>query len=161
MYSLCLPKIKTAFTASLLVFIFTWALIAPPVSTGATTDLEARPQGSAGATRGFEERWGVKPIAIRLTARDYFLDFRYRVIDPDKAGGLMRRGKDFYLIDLASGTRLPVPLTKIGPLRASGVTPKKDRNYVIMFSNVDKIIKKGSKVTVVIGNFRSENLTVE
>jgi hypothetical protein len=41
------------------------------------------------------------------------------------------------------------------------VQPKADRQYVVLFSNLNKIVKRGNKVTVVIGDFKAENLTVE
>ena len=120
-------------------------------------------QASKPATRAetIKKRWGIQIRGIRLTGADYFLDFRYRVKDPEKASALQRRQEKVYLIDQATGTKLPVPITKVGPLRATGVKPKPNREYVILFSNVNKIIKRGSKVTVVIGNFRAKNLVVE
>ena len=106
------------------------------------------------------EKWGVEPVALRLTAADHFIDFRYRVIDPDKAKALLSRDNTPYLIDEASGKVHTVPLTKLGSLRASSVKPKANRNYVVLFGNTNKIIKKGSLVTVVIGEFRAEHLRV-
>ena len=98
------------------------------------------------------EKWGVEPVALRLTAADHFIDFRYRVIDPDKAKALLSRDNTPYLIDEASGKVHTVPLTKLGSLRASSVKPKANRNYVVLFGNTNKIIKKGSLVTVVISS---------
>lgn len=108
-----------------------------------------------------EKTWGIRPLNVRLTASDHFLDFRYRILDPDKAAMLTKRDKKAYLIDQASGKRVTVPVTKLGPLRGTDVKPKKDRVYVVLFSNTDNTVKKGSKVTIVIGDFRAENLVVE
>jgi hypothetical protein len=113
------------------------------------------------AADSIEEKWGIKIGAIRLTARDYMLDFRYRVKDPDKAAPILRRGQEAFLIDQATGKKLPVPTTKVGPMRSTTVQPKADRQYVVLFSNLNKIVKRGNKVTVVIGDFKAENLTVE
>ena len=103
-------------------------------------------------------------MAIRLTGVDYFVDFRYVITDPEKAKTVLRRGKqnkEVYLLDQKTGKKFPVPVTKIGPLRATTLSPKKGRQYTILFSNVGKSIKKGDKVSVIIGKFKVENLTVE
>ena len=46
-------------------------------------------------------------------------------------------------------------------MRAIGTKPKADKVYEIMFANNVGVIKRGSEVTVVIGEFRAENLVVE
>ncbi len=45
------------------------------------------------------------------------LDMRYRVVDREKAKNALKRGAQIYLIDQASGTKLPVPdMAKVGKL---------------------------------------------
>jgi len=110
-----------------------------------------------------EEKWGVKFESLRTSANGNLLDFRYRILDPEKAAYLVDRRNKAYLIDQASGKALSVPTTaKVGPLRQTvryGL-PKKDRIYFILFGN-HGLIKPGNKVSVVIGDFKLENLTVE
>jgi hypothetical protein len=108
-----------------------------------------------------EERWGIEIVSIRLSASDYMLDFRYRVIDPEKAHMFTQKEIKPYLIDQATGKKLPVARTRLGPMRQTAVTPVSGRNYAILFGNTNKVVKVGSKVTVVIGDFKAENLTVE
>jgi hypothetical protein len=107
-----------------------------------------------------EKKWGIRPLSIQLTAAGNMLDYRFRVIDPDKAMLLMKRGDKAYLIDQASGVQLSVPRTKVGPLRQTGTKPKAGKVYPILFSNTGKVIKSESKVTLVIGDFRMENIVV-
>lgn len=107
-----------------------------------------------------EEQWGVRPVAIRLAAANHFLDFRFKIIDPEKAVQLMQRNTHAYVIDEASGKVLPVPITKLGPLRANAIKPKADKHYTILFSNSGRHVKPGSRVTVVIGTFKAEHLIV-
>jgi hypothetical protein len=109
----------------------------------------------------FESRWGIHIEAVRLTAEGHLIDFRYRVVDPYKAENLMRRGDQAYLIDQASGAQLPVPVTKVGQLRGTGQKPTAGRIYTVMFSSGAGVVRQGSAVTVVIGEFRAENLVVE
>ncbi len=108
-----------------------------------------------------EDRWGVKILPIRLTANDYMIDFRFEVIDADKARPLIAKDAKPNLIDETSGAKLSVPDTgKLGSLRAKG-KPIDNRTYFIIYSNPKGLVKKGSKVTVVIGDFKAENLVVE
>ncbi len=119
---------------------------------------ESKEQGEV----SLEDRWGIKVLSIRQSAGGYMLDFRYRIIDPDKASQLMRRKDKPYLIDQASGARFMVPSSpKIGPMRQTSVKPIPNRNYFILFANPGKYVKPGNKVTVVIGEFKAEDLIVE
>ena len=107
------------------------------------------------------ERWGVKVLQIRLSAEGYMLDLRYRVLDAGKAAPLFSRELKPYLIDEATGAKFLVPEPpKVGALRTTR-PPQPGKNYFIIFANPGKYVKKGSKVTVVIGDFRAENLIVE
>ena len=107
-----------------------------------------------------EEKWGIKILGIRQTANGSLLDFRFHVIDPEKAKPLIGRHAKPYIIDEASGMKLSVPsLPKVGSLRAKGNEP--DRDYFILFSNPNGIIKKGSAVTVIADDFKVEHLIVE
>jgi hypothetical protein len=107
-----------------------------------------------------EEKWGIKILGIRQTANALLLDFRFHVIDPEKAKPLIGRHAKPYIIDEASGMKFSVPnMPKVGSLRARGNIP--DRDYFILFSNPNGIVKKGSKVTVVADDFKLEHLIVE
>ena len=56
---------------------------------------------------------------------------------------------------------LAVPETaKLGPLRNSNI-PQEGRIYWMFFGNAGKLVEAGDKVTVVIGDFRVEDLVVE
>jgi hypothetical protein len=107
-----------------------------------------------------EKKWGVQIVGIRQTAAGHMLDFRYRVVDSQKAAPLFVRQIQPYLIDQASGKSLIVPnMAKVGPLRSSN-QPQQGRTYWMFFGNPG-LVKAGDKVSVVIGDFKVENLTVE
>jgi hypothetical protein len=121
---------------------------------------EVLPVAPRGET-GIEERWGIKVIAVRLSGAGQMLDFRFRVVDAAKAAPLFARETKPQLIDQASGRSFAVPnMPKIGPLRTSD-PPRPDTNYWMLFNNTARIVAAGSKVTVVIGEFRVEDLVVE
>ena len=112
-------------------------------------------------TENLEERWGIEISGIRLTSGGFMLDFRYRVIDAKKAAPLFVRAAKPYLIDQETGAKFMVPNPpKTGPLRTSN-EPQQGRVYWMFFANPGRYVKQGSKVTVVIGDFRAENLIVE
>ena len=110
------------------------------------------------------EQWGVEVIGIRLTSAGYMMDFRFRVVDADKALPLFdHRIKPFVLAE-KSEIKLPVPMApKVGAFRPTnrGQNIKADKTYYMVFGNPDSYVKAGEKVSVVIGDFRAENLTVQ
>ena len=108
-----------------------------------------------------EKDWGVRVIGIHRTAAGYMLDFRYRILDADKATKLMNRKIKPELIVEKDDRVLRVPVTsKLGPLRQSAKFVKEDRNYFMFFANPGKLVQAGDKVTVVIGDFKAEHLIV-
>lgn len=126
-------------------------------------------EGGAAAAEGealdesarLAERWGIEVTSIRLTANDHMIDFRYRVLDPAKAQELFVRQNKPALIHQETGKVLSVPETaKTGPLRNSN-KPQQGKIYWMFFGNAGSLIKAGDMVTVVIGDFRVEDLVVE
>ncbi len=112
-----------------------------------------------------EKQWGVKLYGIRWTAGGYMLEMKFRVLEPDKAFPLLKRQTQRYVIVKKSGAVLEVPFTqKLGSLkssvRASNMV-KPDHNYIALFANPGKHVAPGDKVTLVIGNFMAEDLTVQ
>lgn len=114
------------------------------------------------ATQALEEQWGIEVSSLRVSSNGMMVDFRYKVLDPQKAATLGDPRSRPYLMDEATGRKLLVPNTpKVGPLRQTAEQLKQGRIYFALFSNPGRMVKPGSKVTVVIGDFRVEHLTVE
>lgn len=111
---------------------------------------------------GFYKRnWGVDIIGVKPVSSGYMLAFRYRVIDPEKAKLLNDRRSRAYLRDEASGTVLAVPaMENVGELR-TGSKPEADRAYFMIFGNPGKLVKSGSRVSVVAGAMHIDNLIVD
>ena len=117
---------------------------------------------ASAAKQVLKQKWGVQTEGLRLSAAGYMLDFRFRVLDPNKAVPLLDRANKPYLLDPQSGAKLIVPAPpKVGSLRQKSRAPKRDKVYFVMFSNPGRFIKSGQKVTVVIGDFKAENLVVQ
>jgi integrase len=108
----------------------------------------------------FKRNWGVEIVGIKPVTSGYMLALRYKILDAEKAKQLNDRNAKAYIIDEASGIRLAVPaMEKVGELR-SGTKPEVDRIYFMVFGNPGKLVKSGSRVTLVVGNFRADGLIV-
>jgi hypothetical protein len=107
-----------------------------------------------------KRKWGVEILFVRETAAGYMLEFRYRVLDPEKAAPLFVRKTKPVLIHARTGTRLSVPTpAKTGALRNSDV-PLADHTYWMFFANPNKIVKSGDLVNLQIGEFAVEGIVV-
>ena len=144
-----------------LIFGCVYVLLIAGLLAGCAAHRGSHPAEKKDPNAELEAQWGVRVESIRLTAAGHLVDFRYRVVDPQKAATLMKRGGEAFLLDEATGTKLPVPVTKVGQLRGTGTLPQADRVYTVMFNTGGGLIAQGSKVSVVIGDFKAEHLTVE
>ena len=110
------------------------------------------------------ERWGVEVYGVRLSARGYMIDFRFRVVDLEKALPLFDPRVQPYLLTEGTNIKLPVPVgEKVGAFRTTnrGKNITANRDYYMMFGNPDSYVKPGQKVSVVIGEFRAEHMTLQ
>jgi len=126
-------------------------------------DEPAAPETAGAETIAAElaEQWGIEITSIRLTAANHMIDYRYRVLDAEKATDLFKRQIKPHLIHQKTGKVLAVPETaKLGPLRNSNI-PKDGKIYWMFFGNAGDLVQASDKVTVVIGDFRVEDLVVE
>jgi len=118
---------------------------------------------AASKKSSLEKTWGIQPVALRLTAGGSMIDFRYRVVDATKALPLFDKKLKPYLLEPRTGAHFDSPdATKLGPLRSSARNPPVNgRMYFVLFSNGSEPLKKGSKFTVVLGDCKLENLTLD
>jgi hypothetical protein len=104
--------------------------------------------------------WGVEILGVKVVSSGLMLRFSYRVLDANKAKVLNDKKATPLLIDQKSGAKLEVPtLEKVGQLRQSP-PPENDHEYWMVFSNKGELVKPGSRVDIVIGNFRAKGLVV-
>lgn len=114
------------------------------------------------STESIKEKWGVDNFRVRLTSAGYMLDVRYRVYDKTKAKPLFSRKLRPYAIEEASNVKYGVPASpKVGFLRQAPSHIKENKEYFLMIANPGKRLKPGDKLTLVIGDFRIEHLTIE
>jgi hypothetical protein len=110
------------------------------------------------------ERWGVEILGVRKALTGYMIDFRFRVLDADKALPLFDPRTQPYVLREGSSIKLPVPVgEKVGAFRTTnrGKNIQSNRDYYMLFANPDAYVKRGDKVSVVIGDFRVDGLTLQ
>ena len=105
--------------------------------------------------------WGVESLSVKAVESGEIVRFTYHVIDADKAKTLNDKKLEPVLIDPEKGVKLVVPsLEKVGLLRQMS-TPVEGKSYWMAFSNSGRLVKRGDRVNVVIGQFHADNLEVE
>jgi len=112
-----------------------------------------------------EAACGIGVERLTLTSSGYMLDFRYRILDPQKASRVTDRTVRPYLQDPESGVVFAVPSPpKIGPLRQSvpgGQLPPKDKVLFILFANPGQNLRAGNRINVVLGDCRLEGVPIQ
>jgi len=149
-------------------FLLKGKMLAVTILLGAPIFVNASVSDKAGFVQQTKEQkqelsnqWGIELVSMRSTAAGHMVDFRYRVLDAEKAAPLFKRQIKPYLIHQTSGKALGVPNTaKIGSLRNSN-TPQNGRTYWMFFGNHHRLVQKGDKVTVAIGEFRATDIEVK
>jgi hypothetical protein len=109
----------------------------------------------------YQTLWGVDSFGAKVVESGEMVRFSYRVLDADKAAQLNDKHNQPALIDPRANVSLSIPtLEKVGQLRQSS-TPEAGKVYWMVFSNKERYVKRGDRVSVVIGKFRVDNLLVE
>ena len=103
-------------------------------------------------------RHGIAVDLIAVTAANGLVEFRYQVVDPDKATRILHETDlSPTLVDEATGATLRMsspPHKHGGELRLGGT-------YFFLMANSHNALHRGSKVTLVMGDTRVEHLTVQ
>jgi hypothetical protein len=105
--------------------------------------------------------WGVDSLSVKTVESGEIVRFTYRVLDAEKAKALNDKKSEPALIDPQARVKLVIPsLENVGQLRQTS-TPEAGKSYWMAFSNSGRVVKRGDRVTVVIGQFRADGLVVE
>ena len=104
-----------------------------------------------------DERLGVEVSSVRLTVAGRAVDVRYSVVDPEKAVWLDDQANTAVLFDEATGAMVGMPQAP-PPLEMH--KPGQGSSYFVMFRNT-AALQRGSTVTLLVGNARATNLTVQ
>lgn len=108
-----------------------------------------------------KRQWGIEIMHVRQAAAGYMLEFRYKVLDAEKAQALFERQTKPVLTHHESGAMLIVPTpAKTGALRNSN-PPASGKVYWMFFANPGKLVEPGDHVSIEIGEFQVEKLVVQ
>jgi hypothetical protein len=130
----------------------------PPAQPATAPRVVSRSQVGA---QYMARRYGVDQIRVHYTASGASIEFRYRVVDPDKAALLNDKSAEPVMIDERTGVKLQVPvMEQIGALRQV-TPPERGREYWMLFNNRGKVVRPGGRVDVSIGAFHARALVVE
>ena len=109
------------------------------------------------AVRGAAGNPRIDVVYCRLAPSDDFVDVRFRIygsetIDPDPG--------DTYLIDEGTGEKFYIMLLqRIGQMAETG-NPEEKAAHSITFRNLDRKLKPGARVTLVVGGMRQKHVVV-
>lgn len=128
----------------------------------AATRTHYQPDRFAGrAGKYYQLIWGVDSLSLKYTESGEVIRFSYRVLDAQKAKVLNDKKNEPSLLDPKAGVKLVVPtLEKVGQLRQTS-TPEAGKSYWMAFSNKGRVVKKGDRVDILIGQFRAQGLVVD
>jgi hypothetical protein len=100
----------------------------------------------------------VEVVQARLAANQEFVSVQFRMIGGDRFDP---ETEEIYLVDEVTGERFPVVrLQRIGRLAEFSAPGGKDVHFV-MVRNLEGKLKPGSRVTVVVGAARQEQLLLQ
>jgi hypothetical protein len=106
-------------------------------------------------------QWGIDRLKVSYTASGNLIKFTYRVVDARLATALGDEKATPYLYGQRSHALLQVPtMDKVGTLRQVGAQ-KAGMEYWMVFSNKGNLVRRGDRVSVLIGVFHADGLLVE
>jgi hypothetical protein len=109
----------------------------------------------------YESVWGIEAPSVKAVESGVILRFSYRVLDPQKAKTLNDKKLEPSLICPEKSLKLEIPsMEKVGKLRQTN-TPEAGKSYWMAFSNSGRLLKRGDRVDIVIGNFHATGLLIE
>ncbi|TFB92429.1 hypothetical protein [Cryobacterium sp. HLT2-28] len=102
---------------------------------------------------GMAARYGIDVNLIGVTAAGGLIEFRYQVVDPDKADRMMN---DTTLLPIVVVEESGATMVISRPHHAA--EPQLGGTYFFLFANAHNAIHAGSQVTLVMGDARLEHI---
>jgi hypothetical protein len=107
---------------------------------------------------GMAARNGIRVSLIGVTAAGGLVEFRYQVVDPDKANGVLH---DPDLAPALVVEETGATLVMSSPAHHHGADLKLGGTYFFLLANAHNAVHTGSHVTLVIGKARLEHLLAQ
>jgi len=106
---------------------------------------------------GLAARFGIDVNLIGVTAAGGLIEFRYRVVDPDKADQMIHNPTLLPVLvieDTGETLVIGTPHHRVGALALGGT-------YFFLLANAHNAVHEGSLVTLVMGDVRLEHVEVQ
>jgi len=105
----------------------------------------------------FEAQTGIRITLIAVTGGGGFVDFRMKVLDVDKATALFANPENVPVLIADDGKTTLSPADEV----AFDADWQTDIAYYMFYANANGVIKRGSPVTVVMGDYRLEPINAQ
>jgi hypothetical protein len=104
----------------------------------------------------FEEETGIRVTLIAVTGGGGMVDFRIKVVDVEKANELFADPENIPILIAEDDTELLPPSEM-----AFDAELEPGKGYFTLYANANKVITRGSPVTVLIGDYRLEPIQAQ
>jgi hypothetical protein len=115
-----------------------------------------RPLPPAVSAAGLAQRSGVRVVRVAATGGGGLLDVRYEIVNPEAAGALHDQKTPPALVDERSG--LVIGQLLMGHMHKA--RPKAGITNYLIFMNPGDAVRRGDRVSVVLGPARLEHVRV-
>lgn len=109
-------------------------------------------------TEGLAAEHGIDVDLIAVTAAGGLVEFRYQVIDPDKATRILHETE---LAPILVAEETGQTLMMSSPPHKHGGELQLGGTYFFLLANSGNALHRGTQVTLVVGDVRVEHLTVQ
>jgi hypothetical protein len=138
--------------------IWTLALWLPQrASGGSSAEPPPRWQRPTVSAPGLAQRSGVRLVRVAVTGGGGLLDLRYQVVDPSKAVAVHEAQTPPAIIDERTG----LVLNRLLMGHAHHGQLKQAVSYYLIFENTGSWVRRGSEVTVLLGDAQVEHVVVK
>jgi hypothetical protein len=104
-----------------------------------------------------EDKWGVRVTQIGVTADGGLVDFRYLVLDPDKALAMLQDVNNLPVLVAEDGGQL----VNSAAMMAQKHNLNPGSTYFLLYRNTQGAIKPGGAVTVKFGDLQLEHVVAK
>jgi hypothetical protein len=103
-------------------------------------------------------RYGIDIKMVGVTAAGGLLDFRYQVVDPDKANAVIH-DLDLYPVFIVEDTGETIAMRSLP--HSHGTNLELGGSYFFLLPNANNAVHPGSSLTIVIGDARLEHVVAQ
>ena len=119
-------------------------------------DSVSKPTSAIPTSAEIEQRWGVRLSQVGVTAEGGLIDFRFIVLDPDKALAMVQDVKNVPILVNSTGQ-----VVNSAAMMSQKHVMNAGTTYFFLYRNTQGAISPGSRISVVFGDLRLDNVPVQ